>query len=152
MAKQPMMRDREEIKKARPKRTPLFEQRDQMAVEAKPGFVRRWVNDLTNRIEKFRRAGWEIVSDKEVSVGSEGVVDNNVSLGSGARKNVGRTRGGDNSQAVLMEIPQELYEEDQRAKQASVTSREEAIYRDLPDKNFYGDIKSKAGYAKKKSS
>lgn len=152
MATKPMMRDREEIKKARPKRTPLFEQRDQMTVESKPGFVRRWVNDLTNRIEKFRKAGWEIVDDTDIQVGVDGVASNNVSLGSGARKNVGRTRGGENSQAVLMEIPQELYDEDQRAKQSKVTAQEEAIYRDLPDKGFYGDIKSKAGYAKKKSS
>lgn len=150
MANKPMMRDRNEIAKNRPKRVPIHEQRNQMTTEQRPGFVRRWVNDIPGRVEKFLKAGYELVSDKDVTVGDETVTDNNVALGSGARKNVGRTRSGEGTQAVLMEISAELYEEDQKAKQAQVNASEEALKRNIRENDFYGDIKQSASMARKK--
>lgn len=150
MANKPMMRDRNEIKKDRPKRVPIHEQRDQLSTEQKPGFVRRWVNDIPGRVERFLKGGYEIVRDDDVKVGDDGVTDNNIALGSGARKNVGRTRAGEGTQAVLMEIPKELYEEDQKAKQAKVDEADRVLKRNIRENDFYGDIKQTSSYSRKK--
>lgn len=116
----------------RPKRVPIHEQhRNVMTASQKPGFVRRWVNDVADasggsRIEKFKLAGYMVVED-EVKVGDTQVKNQNQTLGTGARKVVdssGKT-------AVLMEIPKELYEEDQRAKQRQVDAQEADIVRTI---------------------
>jgi hypothetical protein len=146
MSSTPMMRDRNEIKTSRPKRVPIHEQRDQMTTSQKVGFVRRWVNDIPGRVDKFLRAGYELVSDKDVTVGED---NSNMALGTGARKNVGRTRQGDGTQAILMEIPKELYDEDQKAKAAQVDASERAMKRGKDDNDFYGDIKQSSSFAKK---
>ena len=150
MAKEPMMRDRKELDAQRPKRVPIHEQRDQMSTDQRPGFVRRWVNDVPGRVEKFLRGGYEVVRDDEVKVGDGGVTDSNIALGTGARKNVGRTRSEDNTQAVLMEIPKELYEEDQKAKQAVVDATDKVLKRNIRENDFYGDVKQTSSFAKKK--
>jgi hypothetical protein len=150
MAKEPMMRDRKELNATRPKRVPIHEQRDQMSVDKREGFVRRWVNDLPGRVEKFLRAGYDVVKDDEVKVGEGGVTDSNKALGTGARKDVGRTRGGDGPQAVLMEIPQELYEEDQKAKQAAVDATDNVLKRNIREHNLYGEVKQSSTFARKK--
>lgn len=142
----PMMRDRDEIKQNRPKRVPIHEQRNQLTTTHKEGFVRRWVNDIPNRIDKFLRAGYAVVTDKNVIVGDD---NSNMALGTGARKNVGRTRHGDGTQAVLMEIPKELYDEDQRAKAAIVDAADQAMKRGKVENDFYGDIKQSSSLAKK---
>jgi hypothetical protein len=146
MSSTPMMRDRNEIKASRPKRVPIHEQRDQMTTTQKEGFVRRWVNDIPGRVEKFLRAEYAIVTDKNVTVGDD---NSNMALGTGARKNVGRTRHGEGTQAVLMEIPKELYDEDQKAKAAQVDASERAMKRGKDDNEFYGDIKQSSSFAKK---
>jgi hypothetical protein len=147
MSSTPMMRDRNEIKTSRPKRVPIHEQRDQMSTSQKEGFVRRWVNDIPGRVEKFLRAGYESVKDKDVIVGEDN--SNNMALGTGARKNVGRTRQGDGTHAVLMEIPKELYDEDQKAKAELVNASERAMKRGKDDNEFYGDIKQSSSFARK---
>ena len=151
MANKPMMRDRNEIKKQRPKRVPIHEQRNQLSTESKPGFVRRWVNDIPGRVERFLKAGYEVVQDNNVQVGEKGVVDNNIALGSGARKNVGRTRAGEGTTAVLMEIPKELYDEDQKAKQTKVDESDRVLKRNIRENDFYGEIKQSSSITRKKT-
>ncbi len=148
MAKEPMMRDRKELTAQRPKRVPIHEQRDQMSTNQREGFVRRWVNDIPGRVEKFLRGGYEVVRDDEVQVGDG--ENNNIALGTGARKNVGRTRAEENTQAVLMEIPKDLYEEDQKAKQAAVDATDKVLKRNIRDNDFYGDVKQTSSYSRKK--
>lgn len=109
-----------------PDRIPLSEQnKSVMSVPSKPGFVRRWVNDDPSkpgiRINAFLRAGWRIVTD-DVSVGTPGIVNQNTSLGSGARKHA---TGG--LTIVLMEIEQKYYDEDQANKMLKVDKIERAI-------------------------
>lgn len=145
-------RSRNEIAAGRPKRVPLFDQRDMMTVPTKPGYVRRWVNDVGIRVERFKLAGWTIVDDAEVQVGELGVTDNNVALGSGARKHVGRTRTTDNTYAVLMEIPEEWYREDQAAKMAKVDETEAEIRRKTREENFYGEFHQSTGLRKRRTS
>lgn len=83
-----------------------------------PNFHYRWVNDKYGRIPAFLRAGWQIV---------EGNTDDTYS-GAGHNKIEGQRNGqlwrSVNSQidatskdAVLMKIPKELFEEDQKAKE-----------------------------------
>lgn len=150
MAKEPMIRDRKELAASRPKRVPIHEQRNQMSTEQREGFVRRWVNDIPGRVEKFFRAGYEVVKDDEVTVGEGGVTDNNIALGTGARKNVGRTRAGEGTQAVLMEIPVDIYEADQKAKQAQVDATDKVLKRNIRENDFYGSVKETSSFSKKK--
>lgn len=121
----------------RPERTriPLYEQRDIMSAAPKDGYVRRWVNELdkhgANRIEMFRAAGWEPVTDN-LPIGAEAVIEHNESLGDIVIKHVGGGR-----RAVLMEILQEYYDEDQVEKQKINTAREATIHRADNDPRFY---------------
>ena len=150
MAKEPMMRDRKEITSKRPKRVPIHDQRNQMTTDQREGFVRRWVNDIPGRIEKFLLAGYEVAKGDEIKVGEDGVTSNNIALGTGARKNVGRTRTGEGTQAVLMEIPKEMYEEDQKAKQTTLEATDKVLKRNIRENDFYGDIKQTSSFAKTK--
>lgn len=112
------------LTKDRPKRIPLHEQRrDVLTAPVKPGYVRRFFNDKGARIENAKKAGWALVEDN-VFVG-EGQ-NNNQTLGSGARRGVGQGVTG-----ILMEIPEELYNEDQIAKQRDVSDKEATMKRNL---------------------
>lgn len=141
----PMMRDRSEVQASRPKRVPIHEQRNQLSTNQKVGFVRRWVNDIPGRVEKFIKAGYAVVTDKDVTVGDS---DSNMALGTGARKDVGRTRHGDGTQAVLMEVPKEWYDQDQAAKANIVDAADRAMKRGKDDNEFYGDIKQSSSFTR----
>jgi len=144
-----VVRSRDEIVKSRPKRVPIHEQRDKLSTTQKPGFVRRWVNDVVGRLEKFDRAGWVPVDRNDVDVNHGEVAGSNTHLGSGVSKDVGRTRAGDGTQAVLMEIPIELYEEDQAAKQRIVDESDRAMKKNIRDNDFYGDVTRETRVARK---
>lgn len=128
-----------DITKDRPKRVPLHEQgRSVLTAPEKKGFVRRIVNDVGPRIAKFIKAGWNVV-EEDINLG-ESVDGSNQAIGSGARKGVGKGVTG-----VLMEIPKELYDADQRAKQARITKDENALKRkiksnDSGEDGVYGDV------------
>jgi hypothetical protein len=114
-----------DLNKGRPKRVPLHEQkRDILTAPQREGFVRRIVNDVGNRIERFQKAGWQVVEDPDIFIG-EGV-NNNQTLGTGARKGVGGGITG-----VLMELPKEIYDEDQAAKQRELDEKEREMRRSL---------------------
>lgn len=104
----------------RSEREPIHSQK-RLAANKRPGYVRRYVNDVGQRIESFKRAGYSIVSedqdnsDKRASDPSlQGTSLTRVSVGGGIY-------------AVLMEIPEEFYKEDQLAKQRQVDKIEDAI-------------------------
>lgn len=129
---------------AGPERVPLHEQQKNiLTVPEKRGFVRRHVNDIEqgNRIKRFIKAGWRIV-EEETSVGDDGVINQNQSLGSGVRKHVG-----DTTYAILMEIPQELYDADQEAKADRLDKKEDSIYRGHGVKNSYGNISQEVEFS-----
>mgnify|MGYP001575752125 CR=1 FL=1 len=113
------------LQEARPKRVPLHEQRRNRLTftNQDPNYVYRVVNDVDNRIEQFKLAGYEVV-EHNTKVGDTAVVDGNVSLGSGARVHVGSGRN-----AILMRVPRKLYEEDQTAKQREITRKENLLIR-----------------------
>lgn len=66
--------------------------------ETRPGYHRRWVNDVEDRLQIFEEGGYEAVLDKDGSMKTR--------------------RAGAGRRQVLMEIPQELYDEDQQVKYA----------------------------------
>lgn len=96
-----------------------------LAVRGKePGFQYRVVNDIDDRVLSFEEAGYEVVTDKDVSVGDKRV-DKSSELGSVKEFSVG---GG--QRAVLMRIPDEWYQEDQAAKQQHVKALEDSTRKD----------------------
>lgn len=128
-----------------PERIPLAEQnKSVLSVPKKPGFVRRWVMDdmRTGRVNTFLRAGWRVVQD-QTEVGTAGVVNQNQSLGTGARK---ADRSG--STLVLMEIETKYYDEDQATKMAHIDEVERAIYggEGISDKLKIGSIEVEDRY------
>jgi len=111
------------------KRVPLGT-RNILTAPKKPGFVRRFVNDKGDRIENFKAAGWNLV-DETVQVGDP-KIGKASSLGSLVNPHVG---GG--QKALLMEIPEEFYNEDKAAAQAKITRIENEIKRNskIPGKD-----------------
>ena len=119
------MSDKRVRENTSPQRIPLAEQnKSVLTVPKKEGFVRRWVMDdrRTQRVDAFLRAGWRIVTDM-LDVGTDGVVNQNQSLGTGARKS---DRSG--ATLILMEIERKYYDEDQAAKMSRIDEVERAIY------------------------
>ena len=103
------------------KRIPLGT-RNILTAPKKSGFVRRFVNDKGDRVESFKDAGWNTV-DEDVQVG-DSKVGKASSMGSLVNPHVG---GG--QRAILMEIPEKLYNEDKAASQAAITQVENEIKR-----------------------
>ena len=109
----------------RPERVPLHEQRNKLTVSNRdPNFVYRWVNDSDERIAKFKAAGYEAVTH-ETQVGDPAVESGQNKTGSVVTKHVGGK-----TTAVLMRIPKEWYEEDQRTKQEELNASEAAMQRE----------------------
>ncbi len=97
------------------KRVPLGQHVAKLAYAPRPGYARRWVSDLPGRVDKALAAGWSHVKDPKTKQPVKYVTD--PSLGAGGR------------QGFLMELPEELYEEDQKVKQDSLDEVDEAIYK-----------------------
>ena len=130
------MRTRTEGLPNRPKRVPIHEQRDKLTVSnPDPNMVRRWVNNVDDRIEKFKLAGYTPVARKDVEIG-----DIAVDTGQATTTSIVEKAVGGRVKAILMEIPKDLYEEDQRKKQELVDASEAAMKRDALEKSDYGTL------------
>ena len=85
---------------------------------SREGYVRRVVCDRHGRLEKFTRGGWAYVTEDQLEEKNPGTlkastregVDSRVSQVVGTHKNLTPMTG------YLMEIPEELYQEDQDEK------------------------------------
>lgn len=113
------------------KRIPLG-QRNILTAPKRPGFVRRFVNDEDDRIQRFKDAGWSAVEETDFTVGDE-KIGRASSMGSTANPQIG---GG--QRAVLMEVPEEIYEEDRAASQAEITAVENQIKRSANQTDQHG--------------
>jgi len=109
----------------RPERIPLHRQ-NIIRADTRPGFVRRLVNDTDDRIERFKIAGWTPVEDEQVGDPHAGDPS---SVGSMTVKSVGA-----GTKAVLMEIPEKYYQEDQKEKHVKVDALEAAMEQDIKTK------------------
>jgi hypothetical protein len=118
---------------ARPKRTPIG-QRNVLTVDKKdPNYVYRFVNDANERVEAFKLNGWEPVPAGEAKVG-DSRVEQASPEGSVTSVSVG---GG--TKAVLMRIPREWFDEDQKAKHDEIDRLEQTMKEDA--QREYGGLK-----------
>lgn len=118
---------RAEIREAegRSKRVPLGVARSKLSVSSRPGFVRRWVNDTEGRLQMAQDGGYQFVENDSVKQIGDADVDNvNRDLGARVSRVVDKTTG---QRAYLMEIEEEFYKEDQRAKSAKVEETDRRI-------------------------
>ena len=119
----------------RPTRTPVG-RRNILSVKGKEaGYEYRIVNDEYDRIDSFKEAGWEVVTNTAVSVGDKRVGNANTP-GTAAQVSVGQGTKG-----VVMRIKKEWYDEDQAAKRAQAYEAEASTRRDARNGADYGDIK-----------
>ena len=102
------------------KRIPLGT-RNILTAPKKAGFVRRFVNDKGDRVQVFKDAGWNLVEDTPVG---DPKLGKSSSMGSLTNPSVGAGQ-----RAVLMEIPENYYQEDYNAAQAKITQVENEIKR-----------------------
>lgn len=109
----------------REERVPLHRQ-NIIQADTRPGYVRRLVNDIDDRIERFQKAGWRPVEGEQVGDPHAGDPS---SVSSMTVKSVGA-----GMKAVLMEIPQDLYDQDQADKQGRVNELEAAMEQDIKNK------------------
>lgn len=100
--------------------------RGPLAVRGKEaGFHYRFVNDYDDNVLSFQEGGYEVVQDKDVSIGDRRV-DKSAAEGSVKHISVG---GG--MKAVLMRIPQDLYDQDQAEKEQRIREQELAIKKEV---------------------
>lgn len=117
-----MTQDVKKITKgSRPKRTPVGQKGRLTVTNKSPDKEYRFVNDRDSRVQEFEQNGWTVELAEDHQVGDRRVEAPSTS-GSAARIPVGL---GDH--AVLMSIPKEWYEEDQRAKAERVDATEQTI-------------------------
>jgi hypothetical protein len=122
-------------KPQRKERIPVNGNRDILTVMGKkPELEYRWVLDVPGRLQKFLDGGWEVVQD-DLKVGQT-AVDSGSKLGSA----ITTSRGGQT--LVLMAIPKEWYDEDQRVKQDKVDAVEETMMRETRS----GTVEGQSGF------
>ena len=116
------------MNKVRPKRTSVGSARDILTVLNKdPNYEYRFVSDdpkRPGRIERLKELGYEMVTD-DLEVGQK-AVDRNTKVGS-----VITRQGGGGITLVLMRIPKEWYDEDQKDKQKKVDALQAAMQADV---------------------
>ena len=118
----------------RVKRASVNGKRNVLTVSGKdPNFEYRIVNDTGDRVASMQERGYEIVTDKGVTVGDRRIA-NPTQEGSPVQASVG---GG--TKAYVMRIRKDWYEEDQAAKAARTAEMESAMKRDAKE-GMYGKL------------
>ncbi len=115
------------VAKVRAKRASLRRtsgSRNVLAYPSRPGFKRRVVNDAPGRIKQFQDNGWEIVHGDET--GGELTAKDSKKPGAAVTKVVGARDDGPIT-GVLMEIPEEIFNEDKQVKQDEIKRTEEIM-------------------------
>lgn len=119
------------------KRVPVSGPRDVLTVYGKdPNYEYRIVNDQNNRISRFQKGGWEIVTDE---MGSYEVGAPRIGEPTPEGTPIKISVGG-HIQAYLMRIKKEWYEADQKAKQAYVDELEKQIKEGPQKEGHYGNV------------
>lgn len=120
----------------RVQRRPLFQRGPQSILgEKDPNYEYRFVNDTGSRIHNFQQAGYELVTDEELTVGDSRIQDPS-SSGSGKR-----VISNDGTTSYLMKIKKEWYTEDQEAKAKMLDEQEAAMKREATQQ-FTGTLKT----------
>ena len=90
----------------------------------RPGFVRRWVKDVGNRLAEVQRKGYSFVSKDEIDTQEVFSTDAGDKV-----SQVGGTDSGNPYRLYLMEISEEFAKEDAEEKEASRRETEDQIRR-----------------------
>lgn len=102
-----------------------------------PGFVYRFVNDESDRIQDFLDMGYELVEQKGVRIGDKRLsTPTDAGGGSKAIASVGQGK-----KAYLMRIREDWYNEDQADKQREVDRLEASTVQDALSGTDYGELK-----------
>ena len=119
------------------KRTPLTDGfRSRLKVQGKdPNYEYYIVNDTPGRVDDFKAAGWEPVTDDEVRIG-----ENRVGLPT-AEGSVKTVHVGGGQTGVLMKIKKEWWEEDQAAKRKRNIDLTKNQLSEAKQSSDFGDIK-----------
>lgn len=117
----------------RVQRTPVGTRNVLTVKNTDPNFVYRVVNDIGDRVQAFKDAGYELVPSDSVRVGDKRV-DSVTADGSVSQVSVGQ-----GTKAYVMRIKKEWYEEDQAQKQAKVDAQESTTKRKALD-GTYGKL------------
>lgn len=102
--------------------------------EKDPSFHYRFVNDVGSRVYNYQQAGYEIVTDGDLTVGDSRVSDAS-DLGSPRR-----VVGDQGTTSVLMRIPKEYFDEDQAKKNAALDEQDQAMKQQATKDLDYGKI------------
>lgn len=108
-------------------RVPLGVARSKLSVPGRPGFVRRWVNDLEGRLMNAEQGGYQFATDQSLQsawIGSPDIDNVNRDLGARISRVVDKSTG---QKAYLMEIKEEFHKEDQELKAAKVAETDRLI-------------------------
>lgn len=120
-------------------RVPIGTKRNITGVNDTPdGYIDRWVNDEPGRVEKFKRAGYELVESAEMLTSSAD--------GSHDEQGVVTKDMGKGVTAYLMRQRREYFDEDQSEKQRIVDETEESMRKKKVSPNessdgTYGEVK-----------
>lgn len=126
--------------KERTRRTPITGFRNKLTVQGQePGYQYRIVNDDGDRIRMMEEVGYELVTDKSIKVGDKRVAVP-AAEGSPVKVAVGKGENGSPQYAYVMRIKKEWFEEDQKAKQASIDEAEKQMKRNARANADYGKI------------
>ncbi len=96
--------------KNRPERVSIIKAK-RLTSKARPGYVNRYVNDEPGNIEERLNAGWVIVTDSSKDTSDVHAGDGS-SLSTIVEKVVNKSVNAPSKKAVLMELPEKLYQED----------------------------------------
>lgn len=112
------------VTQSRKERVPLGVPRAKLKTPQRQGYQRRWVNDTPGRLQAAQEGGYTFVEDPDLRVGED---DGASRSDSRVSRIVGRAEGGKPLRAFLMEIPSELFKEDQASKRHALDEMERAI-------------------------
>lgn len=134
MTKEDTNMTKDTVKSTRVTRKPLFQRGPQsISGDKDPNYHYRFVNDTGSRLTNFQQAGYEFVSDTELTVGDSRVSDPSAI---DSRKSV---ISNDGTTSYLMKIKKEFYEEDQAAKADHIAEQESAMTADA-SQGMYGKV------------
>lgn len=105
-------------------RVPLGVPRSKMSVKDRPGYRRRWINDVEGRLAYAEEGSYTYVTDQSLQIGSPDIDNENRDLGARVSRVVDKATG---QKAYLMEIKEELYQADQVEKRKVVKAKDDLI-------------------------
>jgi hypothetical protein len=121
------------LKRKRPQREQLGT-KNVLRYPERPGYHRHVINDVDDNILNKQREGYEIVQKKDLPSGDARAGDAS-QMGMPVTKHVGNGTNG-----VLMEMPQEWYDEYQAIKQNKIKSDESAMSDKGSVEGGYGEV------------